>query len=113
MKLHPFGRATAMADAHHFVFVGPRSDFEFRRNRISMNDEAVITGSLERIRHAAEHTLPIVMNERRLAMHDAVVANDGAPENVPHALMTETDSENWSGFGKAFDDVARNARFGR
>lgn len=113
MKLHAFGLAAAMADAHHFVFVGPRGDFEFRRNRVAANDEAVIASGFERIRHAAEHAFAVVMNKRRLAVHDSVVANDGAAENVAHALMAETHAEDRGRFRESANDFARNAGFGR
>src|SRR5204863_8572289 len=113
MKLHAFGGATAMADAHHFVFVGPRGDFEFRRNRVAANHETVIARRLEWVRHAAEHSFAVVVDERRLSVHDAVVANDGSAEDVAHALMTETHAENWSRFRESANDVARNTGFGR
>src|SRR5437868_1325642 len=57
MELHTPDWKFFVPNAHDLAFIGFRRDFQAVRNRIALNDERMISGGGERIRHFAEKVL--------------------------------------------------------
>src|SRR5262245_39717949 len=57
--------------------------------------------------------MPVVMDHRSLAMHDATVANDLAAEHVSDALVTEAHTENRHRRREPLQHRVRDARLPR
>ena len=112
MELDAPNRKLFVAHAHHLEF-GSRlgGDFQFGRHRVAFDQQRMIARGSERIRHALEEVLPIVINLRGLAVHEPFCAHDFTAEHVTHALVTETHAERWNRRAERFDNVVRQSRF--
>src|SRR5262249_38808101 len=94
VELHAVQRKGAVPHPHDLVLVGPGRDDEVGiAERVALDDEAVVAGRLERVGKAGKDALVIVMDQRSLAVHDAVVTHDLAAERVADALMAQADAE--------------------
>src|SRR5258707_6301193 len=93
MKLHAPNRKLLMLHAHDFTFVGLGRNFQTIRQSVALDYQRMIARGGKRIRHTLEEILSVMLNERRFAVHHSVIHNDVAAENVPDALMSETDAE--------------------
>ena len=87
MKLDPFERKALVPHAHDFILIGPGDDFELVGQRAGLDHQAVIAGRLERIGKAAIDAATVVVNERRLAVHDPAGPDD--PWHPGHARCTD------------------------
>src|ERR1043166_116374 len=100
-----------MAHAHDLVFFGPGRDYEiWVLERLAFDDQAVISGRLERVAQAAKDTLIVVQDRRHLAVHDAIVTDDLAAERIADALMSQAHAERRNGWSEALEHVVRNPR---
>src|SRR4029079_474923 len=74
VKLHAVKGPNTMPDAHDLVFIGPRGDDEvWVFEGFAFDDKAMIARRGEGIGHALKNALAIMIDGRRLSMHDAVV----------------------------------------
>src|SRR5262245_17509944 len=65
---------------------------------------------LERIGKPLEETLPVVTDQRRLAVHRRRRPDDAAAEDLPDRLVTETDAEDRKSARHPADQVLRDPR---
>src|SRR5687768_16076812 len=114
MELNAMKRPGPVADAHDFAFVGPCSNREIGVVKgVAANYQTVVACRLERIGQALKNALAVVVNERSLAVHDAVVAHDFAAEDITDALMAETYTQERSVGGKAPNHFVGDSRLPR
>src|ERR1051326_41870 len=112
MKLHAPDWILFVPHAHDLALgFGLGGDLQAIGNRIAFDDQRMIPSRVERLWHAGEDFLVVVMNGRSLSMHEPVGANDFAAENMADALMTEANSEKWNLRPELLDDCVRHARF--
>src|SRR5262249_5113754 len=72
VELHAVQRPLAVADAHDLALVGPGADDEVGvGERLALDDQAVVARRLERVGQPREDPLVVVVDRRRLAVHDA------------------------------------------
>src|SRR5690348_5062015 len=99
-----------MADAHDLPLIRPGADDEIGiLESLALNDEAVITRRLERIRHTLENALVVMVDQRRFAMHDTDVAHHLAAEGLADALMPQTDAQDRRCLGEPFEHFVGDA----
>jgi hypothetical protein len=114
MKLDAMQRPSSMSDAHDFAFRSPGADDEIGiMERLALDDQAVVASRFKRIRQTAKDASFVVMDRRCLAVHDAAIANDLAPEHMANALVSKTNSERRHQGREAFEDFVRDAGFFR
>src|SRR5262249_5176454 len=96
VELDAMQRPVAVPHAHDLPLVGPGTDHEVGIGEgFPANYQRMVTRCLKRIGQAAENALTVVVDRRRLAVHDADVANHLAAENVPDTLMSQADAQHW------------------
>jgi len=79
-----------MPDPHYLIPIRPGSHLEIGvGKRVSANDQAMIARRFEGVRQAPKNAKIVVMNRRRLSMHDAEIADDFAAEYMAYALMAQ------------------------
>src|ERR1041385_4583842 len=99
MELHALDCQHLVAQPHYFVETAilvqrPRGYLENRRYRLFFDDQRVIARRHERIRQTCEYTLAVVIDQRRLAVHDRTRAHDLAAIQLADALQPEAHAEN-------------------
>src|SRR5437867_9532437 len=73
----------------------------------------MIARRLERLRQPGEQPPAVVVDERRLAVHDARRAHDRPAEGGADRLMAQADAEDGDRAGEALDEGHRDARLAR
>src|ERR1035438_9965690 len=73
----------------------------------------MVAGGGEGIGHALEQILAVMLNERGLAVHHAVVDDDVAAEDVADPLVPKADAKQRDSRTKGADDLVRQPRFAR
>ena len=106
MELDAVDRKFAMAQAHDFMLLGPRGDFENRGKCLPLHKERMVAGGLEGRRNPGEDAGAVVMNRRGLPVHEAARAHDVAAIHVADALVAEAHAEQWDRRSEAADDFA-------
>src|SRR3954463_12214651 len=94
MKLHAVNRKLPVLQTHDLAGVGCGGDFERFGKRLAFHDQGMIAGRFERLSQIPEHAAMLMMNLRRLAVHQFVRAHNFAAENLRDALMAKTNAEN-------------------
>src|SRR5947207_900383 len=106
MKLNAVERPSAVADSHDLIFVRPGADDKIGIfESLTANHQAVIACRLKRVGQPFEDALAVMMNPRSLAVHNSIIADNFAAENMADALMPQTDSQNWYRQCKPLDDL--------
>src|SRR5690606_17276667 len=122
MKLHAEQRILAMAYAHDFARVTgvlaarrltPGTLNQLFGQRAGPNHQAVIARSGKRIVEAGEHACLIMDNLVRLAMHQAIGADDVAAKRLANGLMPQANTQQWQLTGETLDTSQRDAGFAR
>src|SRR5688572_28055838 len=93
MELHAIDGKRLVAKAHDLAFGRPRADLEHVRQALALDDQGVVTRGRERARDAGEDAAPVVLDRRRLAVHEARRADHLASEDLADALVAETYAE--------------------
>ena len=97
MKLQAERGMLAMLDRHDFFFTfgreRPRGHNELVRERIGLNDEAVVAGGGHGVGQAFEKALAGMLNLVGLSMHQAFGANDRASRCGTDRLVSKTDAK--------------------
>src|ERR1017187_2115795 len=73
----------------------------------------MVAGRGERIGHAGEQILAVVLNERGLTVHHAVVYDDAAAEDMTNALVPQTNAERRDAWAEGANDFIRESGFAR
>src|SRR5262249_43823773 len=113
MELHALDVELAMAKPHDLAFRGPRAHLEARRERRALDEQRVIACRLERRGEAFEDAASVVLDWRRLAVHEALRAHDTPAERLPHRLMSEADAEDRDGPRNRLNGFERDPRLVR
>src|SRR5262249_50926541 len=103
MKLDAFDGLAAMAEPHDLALAGPCADLQTRGQRLPPHEQRMVARRVERIRQALEDRLAVVLDRRRLAVHDALGADDLAAECCTERLMSEADTEDREAAGEALE----------
>src|SRR5262245_61153343 len=83
-----------MAYSHDLAFVSPRGDSEVRIGKGFLPDhEAVVTRGLKWVGKPREDAATVMVDARRLAVHDPVVADNLTAKRVADALVAQTHSQ--------------------
>src|SRR3954469_16419957 len=114
MELHTPDRMLSMAHGVDLrrVVPGARDDLQLARQRVSLDHQRMIPHHLERARHIAEDSLPIVRDTRRLAVHQIARTDDLASIRLADRLMSETNAEYRNRASPLPDCFDADARFG-
>src|SRR5207302_8596147 len=81
------------------------------RQRLSLNDQRMITTRAEVLLETSEDRLSIMLHARRFAVEQLRRAHNASTENLSDRLVSQTDTENWQLAGKLFNYSRRNAGF--
>ena len=76
-------------------------------NRVGVDDERVVPRGLEHLGQVLEHAAPVVVDRRRLAVHDLGRAHDPPAEDLADALVAEADAEDRQALTSQFGDRGR------
>ena len=93
MELHALDGVLAVADAHDRAVGRRRRDLEAVGHAVGRDGEGVVAGRGERRRQAGEDAAPVVLDRRRLAVHQLGRADDGRPVGVGDGLVAEAHAE--------------------
>src|SRR6185369_5149100 len=108
MKLHTLDFQLAMSQPHDDVIRSTRRDFKTRRQRFPLDNERMITARQKAVINSSKDRLPVMMNWRRLPMHQLRRTNHFTAKRLPDCLMTQTHTKKRNLSGKSRDDVERN-----
>src|SRR3954464_8084877 len=103
MELHPLDGQRAMAQPHDLAVVRFRGDGETCGQRLALDHERVVTGSLEIARQTVEYAFAVVPHARDLAVHHLACAHDLAAERLADRLVSEANAEQRHASRKARD----------
>ena len=93
VELDALDGVLAMAHTHDDPVVGLGRDLERGGQGSPLDDQRVVAGGLERIDEPTEHSLPAVADPRGLAVHQTGSPDHLAAEDLPDALVAQTDPE--------------------
>ena len=99
----------AVAQPHDHPVGGPGRDLEHRGQPLGSDDQGVVAGRLQRVGQALEAALAVVVDLRRLAVHDGRRPDHPPPEDLPDALVAEADAEDRHPPGEAEDHLVGDA----
>src|SRR5512139_1817697 len=110
MKLHALDRMRVVSHSHDLSLHGLGGYLKTPRDRLPLDEKRVVAGGIERAGYPAEDASAVVMNGRRLPMHQARGANDPAAVCGPDALVPEADAEKGDAGAECPDHVATDPR---
>ena len=113
MKLHAPDRELLVPHAHDFTLLGLRGDLQAVGHAGALDDQGMVAGGGEGIGHALEQVLAVMLNERGLAVHHAVVDDDVAAEDMADALVPQADAEGGDLRSEGADDFIGQPGFAR
>ena len=108
MELDAFERIALVAHSHDLILIGPGDDLELVRQRAGLDHQAVISRRLERVGKAAIDPPAVVMDPRRLAVHDPAGSDDLGAQGMSDALMAQADAQERDPGREPRDDVVRD-----
>src|SRR5262245_43564413 len=106
MELDAFNGKGPVADAHDNVVGGVGTDGEIRGKFCWIDDQGVVAHRWERITQRPEDSLGIVLNLRKLAVHDRGSANNLTAERRADCLVPEANTQERDLGAKAADGRA-------
>ena len=107
-------RPSPVPDAHDLTLDSPSRYDEVRvAKSFPADDQTMVARRLEGVGKTLKNTLAIVQNQRRLAVHDSVVPNHFATENIADALMAKAYAQQGNGRCEALNHVIGNTGFAR
>src|SRR5262245_54276298 len=109
MKLDAVHRKGSVPDTHDRAVFGLRGRLQRFRQRLG-DYQRVIPAGGERLLQAAEDSTTVMLNGRRLAVHQLRGANDLSAEGDADALMTEAHTEHRRIPSEAPNQFDRDAR---
>src|SRR3954469_24903826 len=98
-----------MAQAHDDAVLRLCRNLETRRQRVSLDDQRVVSARVEIVAKPREDRLSIVTDFRRFAVHQLRRANDAPAKRLAHRLVAQADAEQRYLSGETIDDAERNA----
>ena len=101
-------RVLAVLQAHHLAVAGEGGYGQRLRQRL-LDDERVVARGRERAGHAVEQSLPVVIDARRLAVHQPRRARHHPAVDLAHALVAQADAEDRRHRPQAADDLVGDA----
>ena len=109
----PYTGMLAVLHAVHLARIVLRDgdDLEASGIVLALDDQRVVAHDFHRRRQAGEHAGSVVADLRRLAVHDAIGADDVAAVRFADRLMAEADAEDRDRASPAADDVDGDAGF--
>src|SRR5689334_17376104 len=87
MKLNAFNREFPVTHAHDFTVVGPGAHLETRGQTCTLDHQRMIARRRVGIRQSAKNAAAVMMNCRRLAMHELLRMHDLSAKRLPDALV--------------------------
>src|SRR4051794_18125921 len=111
MKLHALQWISLVPDAHDLALVGPRHDLELLGQGVRLDHQAMVARGLERVGEIAIDALAIMVNPRRLSMHDPLGTHDPRAEGMADALVPKANAQERYLGGEQGHQVIGNARF--
>lgn len=99
--------------AHDRRVVRPCRDLKFRRDRASLHDEAVVPCCREWVREALENSPPVMVDVRRLPVHDGISPPNHHTVRRPDALVAQAHPEYRNPTPECRDDLIADPRFQR
>src|SRR5712671_5243796 len=92
VELDPKDREFLVLESHDLFFLGMRGDLKRGGQAFSFDEERMVTRGDERIVETFEDAGPVMIDLRGLSVHEARGADDLSAENLPDALMSETNA---------------------
>src|SRR4030095_3387962 len=92
-ELHPFDAERLVAHSHNLTLGRFRADLKTVGQRLTVNDERMVAGSLEGIRQIAENRTAVVSHHRRFAMHQTFGADDFTTKGDSERLMAKANPQ--------------------
>lgn len=94
MELDPFDTQRLMTDSHDLTFGGLGGNLATLRESTSIDDKGMIARRVEGIGQRLKDGLAVVLDLRRLSMHQTRSANDFSSVGNGHRLMPQAHAEN-------------------
>src|SRR5690554_4699688 len=115
VELHTFNGQGLVAHAHDFfngavVVAGPGSHFQAVGQSVLVDHQAVVTGGLQGIVQAPEHSHVVVVHRRHLAMHHLAGPDDVAAVHLADGLVAQADAQDRQFAGEVANGVHGDAR---
>lgn len=112
MKLDAPDGQGLVAQAHDFAFGGLGGDFKTVGHAFFFDEEGVVAGGGESLRHVFEDIGALMLDGRGFAVHQSVSAHDLATEVLADGLAAETDAKDGSLTRKGSDHFHGDSRLG-
>ena len=103
MELYAPDRELAVTDSHDLIVLGCCGDFEALRNSVTLDNQRVVAGGGESLRHFLEKIFSIVADARGLAMHQSTGTDNFSAKRLSNGLMTEAYAQQRDFSGPSFD----------
>ena len=109
MKLDtPYGQLP-VAEAHDFPLRCLSGDLKAIGKCFPPYKQTMVAGSLEGIWKTLEQILAVMKNRRGLAMHQPFGPDNFSTVDIPHALMTETNTQDGISPGELLDHLTTDS----
>ena len=108
MKLHALDLHLAVAQSHDDAVGSGRGDFEARWQRLALDHQRMIAPGFETVFEPFKDSLPVVVNLRRFAMHEARRTHHTTAESLPDCLVSQTYSQQRNATGEMLDHHERH-----
>ena len=111
MELYAPDAKLAMTDSHNLIILGCCGDFQALRNSCPLDNQRVVAGGGESLRHILEKIFSIVTDARGLTMHQFIGTDNFSAKRLSDGLMTEAYAQQGNFSGPAFDRLKADTCF--
>lgn len=112
VELNPFDFRFLVTQPHDEPVRRSRGNFKAGGQRRALHNQRMIARGEKGIGKPGKNCLAIVSDRACFAMHDDGRSNHFPAKSLPDGLMAEADSQDRNPFGKFFDQLDANPRFG-
>ena len=110
MELYAPDGELAVTDSHDLIILGCCGDFEALRNSGTLDDQRVVTGGGESLRHILEKIFFIVTDARGLAMHQFIGTDNFSAKRLSDGLVAEAYAKQGNLSCPSFDGLQADTR---
>ena len=100
-----------VAHAHDLAVFAPRRDLQLIGTAAALNGQGMVTVHRQGLGQSVKHPQAHMLDNRGLAVHQLLGANNSTPKGRANALVTQADPENRDLARKVLDGRHRNPRF--
>lgn len=112
MELNSMNGEFPVTQAHDFPGVSFCRFDQTGWKCLTLDDQRVVPGGLEWIRHVEEYPLSVMVNHAGFAVHQMRGTNYVAPKDLPYGLVAKANAKQGNGWPQCADEFTGDAGLG-